>query len=398
MAGLSDTWAMGGLSNQMAAAGRPFVRPDQPFRRDPAKSFTLPARYYTSSEVDADESSAIFGRSWVYVGHRSQVAEPGRYLTATVHDQEVLVTADDDGELRAFYNVCRHRGHELVQGQGRARALTCPYHAWVYGLDGLLRTARSTKDLEGFDRCDFALSPVRLEELCGLLFVNLDPDAVPLATQAAGLEDEIRHFCPEIDSVAFAQRDTYDVACNWKTLIDNFLECYHCAPAHRDFVDLVDMPSYRSTIRGIYSSHVSNAARTTESSAYSFEPGDVEFGYAGWFLWPNLTIWIYPGDAHVSVLQMLPVPGAPEQAVEYQDWFCPGGSPTPQLKEAMVYQKDVLQPEDIGLCESVQRGLRSNAYNQGRFVVDGDRTELSEHAVHHFQLMVAEALGHEIVD
>ncbi len=374
------------------------ARPDQPFRRDPARSFTLPARFYTSVEADRREKDAIFDRSWFYVGHRSQVADPGSYLTATVYDQEVMVTCDDSGERRAFYNVCRHRGHQLVQGSGQSRALTCPYHAWVYGLDGSLRTARNTAELDGFDRCDFGLVPVGLEDLCGFLFVNLDPSARPLSEQAPELEDELRHFCPEIDSVSFAQRDSYEVGCNWKTLIDNFLECYHCAPAHRDFVDLVDMGSYRSRVKGIYSNHVSNAARTNESSAYSFEPGSVDFGYAGWFLWPNLTIWIYPGDAHVSLLQMLPVPGQPERAIEYQDWFCPGGSPTPQLKEAMVYQKDVLQPEDIGLCESVQRGLRSNGYNQGRFVVDGDLTELSEHTVHHFQLMVAEAMGHPIVD
>lgn len=370
--------------------------PDRPFGRDPARSFTLPARYYTSAEVHRQEKGAIFGRSWFYVGHRSQLNESGRYLTASVFDQEVLVTCDDEHGLNAFYNVCKHRGHELVQGSGKARALTCPYHAWVYGLDGSLRQARNSGQLEGFDRCDFALSEVRVEELCGFVFVNLDPDAVALAKQAPGLEEELRFYCPEIDSIGLAQRDTFAVACNWKTLVDNFLECYHCAPAHRDFVDLVDMASYRSEAKGIYSSHISNVACTADSSAYSFTPGAVEFGFAGWFLWPNLTIWIYPGDANVSVLQMLPVPGHPERCVEYQDWFCPGGRPTPQLTEAMIYQKDVLQPEDIGLCESVQKGLRSDGYNQGRFVIDKDRTVLSEHTVHHFQLMVAEALGHPV--
>ncbi len=368
---------------------------DRPFRRDPARSFTLPARFYTSTEILNDEKPAIFDRSWFYVGHRSQVAESGDYLTATVFDQEILIT-NDGGSLNGFYNVCKHRGHELVQGTGRARALTCPYHAWVYRLDGTLAQARNTAELDDFDRCDFSLSPVRVEELCGFVFVNLDPNATPLAEQTAGLEAELRHYCPEIDTIAFAQRDTFDVACNWKTLIDNFLECYHCAPAHRDFVDLVDMASYRSRINGIYSNHISNAARTTDSSAYSFDPGSVNFGFAGWYLWPNLSIWIYPGDANVSMLQMLPVPGQPERCIEYQDWYCVGGQPTAQLAEAMAYQKDVLQPEDIGLCESVQKGLRSHGYNQGRFVIDEDRTELSEHTVHHFQLMVAEALGHPI--
>ena len=134
--------------------------------------------------------------------------------------------------------------------------------------------------------------------------------------------------------------------------------------------------------------------RTTNSNAFSFEPGEVDFGYAGFFVWPNFSIWIYPGEANLSVLQMNPI--APERTIEYQDWFTPGGTLSKQLKEAVDYQKDVLQPEDIGLCESVQRGLQSKGYNQGRFIVDEGKTELSEHAVHHFQAMVAEALGSQL--
>jgi len=367
---------------------------DRPFRRNPAESFTLPARYYTDPSVHRAERTAIFEQSWFYVGHVSQVASTGDYLTATVYDQDILVTRDNSDAINAFHNVCKHRGHSLVQGRGRVKALTCPYHAWVYGLDGALKHSRNTGDLAGFDRCDFALSQVQVESLCGFLFVNLDPEASSLASQAPGLEDELRHYCPEIDKIEFARRDVFDVAANWKTMVDNFLECYHCAPAHRDFVDLVDMPSYRSVVHRMYSSHVSDGLPTEGNSAYQFTKGKVDFSYAGWFLWPNLTIWIYPGDAHVSVLQMLPTEA--ERCIEYQDWFCPTGRPTAQLESAMEYQRDVLQPEDVGLCESVQRGLRSNGYNQGRFVVDDRRSELSEHAVHHFQLMVADALGVEV--
>ena len=150
------------------------------------------------------------------------------------------------------------------------------------------------------------------------------------------------------------------------------------------------MESYRSKVNGIYSSHVSGAANSTDNSAYKFEKGDVDFGFAGWYLWPNLTIWAYPGEANLSVLQMNPA--GTEQTVEYQDWFARSATPNAQLRDAMDYQKDVLQPEDISLCESVHRGLQSRGYNQGRFVVDSEQSELSEHAVHHFQMMVADAL------
>jgi choline monooxygenase len=242
-----------------------------------------------------------------------------------------------------------------------------------------------------FDKCKFSLKPVQVEVFCGLVFVNLDADAMPLKVQAADLETEIREFCPRVDEVEFAQRDDYNVASNWKVMVDNFLECYHCHPAHKDFVNLVDMKSYRSRVNDIYSSHISNAAATTESSAYHFEKGEVDFGYAGWFLWPNLTIWIYPGDPNISTLQM--IPNGAGGTIEHQDWYLPNPEPTRQQRDAMDYQRDVLQPEDVSLCESVHRGLQSKGYNQGRFVVDPERSELSEHAVHHFQQMYVDAMG-----
>lgn len=175
-------------------------------------------------------------------------------------------------------------------------------------------------------------------------------------------------------------------------MVDNFLECYHCHVAHKDFVDLVDMPSYRSKTHAIYSSHVSMGIPDANNKAFKLEDTQsLEFGYAAWFLWPNLTIWAYPGEPNLSILQM--VPNGTGHTIEYQDWFLPTEAPSPQLREAMDYQRDVLQPEDIRLCESVQRGLKSKGYNQGRFMVDSNRSELSEHAVHHFQRLVVDALG-----
>ncbi len=364
---------------------------DLPFAADPSVSFTMPARYYTSAETYELEKAAIFYKSWHYAGHVSQVSENGSYFTTSIHEQNIFVSRGRDGELRAFYNVCAHRGHELLTGAGKKAVITCPYHAWAFDFEGKLIAARNSENVAGFNKCDFSLKQVRLEVFCGLIMLNLDPDAMPFSEQFDGLEDEIRQYMPSVDKLSFAQRDTFDVKSNWKVLVDNFLECYHCAPAHKDFVDLVDMNSYRTITHKRYSSQCAAAPRTTNSKAYSFQPGEVDFGYAGFFVWPNFTIWIYPGEPNLSVLQMNPA--EPARTIEYQDWFTPGGKLTPQLKEAADYQKDVLQPEDIGLCESVQRGLASKGYNQGRFIVDHGKTELSEHAVHHFQTMVMNALG-----
>ncbi|MEM7073700.1 MAG: aromatic ring-hydroxylating dioxygenase subunit alpha [Pseudomonadota bacterium] len=364
---------------------------DAPFRTDPKQSYTLPARFYHDRDIWEAEKATIFYRSWYYAGHASQVAEAGQYLTVRIHEQNVFVARSRSGELNAFHNVCPHRGHELVSGTGRKNVITCPYHAWAFDFDGVLRSARNTENVSGFRKEEFSLKPVRVEVFCGLVLVNLDPDAAPFAEQMGDLEQEIRRYVPSVDDLQFAQRDTYDVAANWKVLVDNFLECYHCAPAHKDFVDLVDMNSYRTITCGLYSSQCAGQPRSLNAKAYSFQPGDVDFGYAGWFVWPNFTIWAYPGEANLSVLQMNP--DAPERCVEFQDWFVKDGKVTTQLRDAINYQIDVLQPEDIGLCESVQKGLKSSGYNQGRFVVDEGLTELSEHAVHHFQKLVANALG-----
>ena len=367
---------------------------DSPFDGDAEQSFTIPARYYLDADILEQEKEAIFYRNWWYSGHQSQLTEPGCYLTVQVCEQNIIVIRDKSGELKAYYNVCQHRGHELLFGSGKVRTITCPYHAWSYDFDGDLKAARNTEKMVNFDKCQFSLKPVQVEVFCGLVFVNLDPEAIPLQIQAAGLETEIREFCPRVDEVIFAQRDDYAVASNWKVMVDNFLECYHCHPAHKDFVNMVDMSSYRSKVNGIYSSHISNMVATTESSAYHFEKGEVDFGYAGWFLWPNLTIWIYPGEPNISTLQM--IPNGAGQTIEHQDWYLPNPEPTRQQRDAMDYQRDVLQPEDVRLCESVTRGLQSKGYNQGRFVVDPERSELSEHAVHHFQQMYVDAMDSDI--
>lgn len=378
----------------MSVVELPSESRDIPFDTNPEKSYTIPARRYLDADILVQEKEAIFYRNWWYVGHQSQLPDPGCYLTVDVCEQNIIVIRDKSGELNGYYNVCQHRGHELLSGSGKVRTITCPYHAWSYGFDGELKAARNTEKMVDFDRCKFSLKPVQVEVFCGLLFVNLDLEAEPLKQQTGDLENEIRHFCPRIDEVKFAQRDHYDVASNWKVLVENFLECYHCQPAHKDFVNLVDMDSYRTKVHGIYSSQISGAARTTESSAYHFEKGEVDFGYAGWFLWPNLTIWIYPGEPNISTLQI--IPDGVGRTIEYQDWYLPNPEPTQQQRDAMVYQKDVLQPEDVSLCESVYRGLQSKGYNQGRFVVDPERSELSEHAVHHFQQLYVDTMAGKI--
>ncbi len=363
---------------------------ERPFSDNPATSFTIPASWYYDPDIYDREKYDIFYRQWHYACHASQVAESGAYFTTQIIDQNIFVVRGDDGEIRGFHNVCQHRGHELVNGTGRSRLIVCPYHAWSYKTDGTLAKARNTDTSPGFKACEFSLKPVRVEVFLGMVFINCDPDAKPFAEMMTGLKEEILSYVPEADSLVYSDRRQYDVDSNWKIMIDNFLECYHCHTAHRDFVDLVNMDAYEAKTHQWWSSQCSRGTVNAQSSAYQVN-ADVDFSYAGWFIWPNTTLWAMPGEPNLSVLQMNPA--GTEKTLEYLDVFTMSAELSPEMRDACTYLDDVLQPEDIGLCESVQRGLKSIGYNQGRFVVDENHSGLSEHGVHHFQQLVRDALS-----
>ena len=352
--------------------------------RDAGKSYTLPSYLYTSEAVFDREKAEIFSRSWTFACHRSQVAAPGDYFRLDVGGEEILVVRGKDDVLRAFYNVCLHRAHTLVQNDsGSISLITCPYHAWTYRLDGTLAVARNVENVKEFDKCDFKLREARVEDFGGLIFVNLDEAAPNLASQAPDLLRALQDWCPELQNLKFSKRATWDIRCNWKTAIENFSECYHCSTAHPAFVDFVDMSTYSVTTHDIWNVHVSKTG-PLEDSPYDYASADGRTPeYIGIFLWPNHTLWIMPGSGNISLLCMQPT--GPEECREVMDYYFMDPVPTAAEAESMAYLRDVLQPEDIGLCERVQKGLRSRSYSVGRLIVDELRSGISEHGVHHFQ-------------
>lgn len=360
------------------------------FHADPQQSFTLPARYYTDPAIQAWEREAIFAHSWCYAGHLSHLRNVGDYITCDIGGQNILVIRGKDLALRAFYNVCQHRAHELARGRGNAKILVCPYHAWTYQPDGQLRSARGSENLPHFDKDAFCLKSVQVESMAGFVFVNLDPHASSLKEQSGDLEAEIRAYCPEIDRLVLSRTMTYDLAGNWKNSVDNFLECYHCHVAHSDFCDLVDMKSYRSILHDIYSSHCGRS-RLADSRAYKYSGDERAMKFGSWLLWPNLSIEVFPGAPNVNIFHH--VPTGPETTRHVFEFYFASAIPSPEQEDAIRYIDEILQVEDIALVESVQRGLNSRGYNQGRFIVDDGRTDMSEHAVHHFHNLVIEALG-----
>ena len=354
---------------------------------EPARSFSLRAEAYTDPRWNGFERGAIFARSWQWACHVEKVRAPGSYIALEVAGQPVCILRDRKGKLRAFYNVCKHRGHELLQGEGETTRITCPYHAWTYDLTGRLVRAPHTEGLADFEPRDISLDSVQVEEFGGFVYINLDPGARPLAEQSGDLAAEITHWAPGVEQLTFSHRLTYNITSDWKIVVDNFLECYHCPIAHKDFCTLVDMDTYKVTTHGIYSSHMAEAGKTT-NTAYSVDEATVT-DHAVWWLWPNTCLMRYPGRGNFIVMQIIPV--GPERTLETYDFFFETAEPTEAEREAIRYIDEVLQVEDIALVESVQRGMNTPAFTQGRIVYDPPGSGKSEHAVHHFHGLVLDA-------
>lgn len=347
---------------------------------------SLRAEAYVDPAWQDADTKAIFARTWQWVCHVEKLSHSGSYVATEVAGMPIVIVRDRGGDLRAFYNVCKHRAHELLSGAGKVRSIVCPYHAWSYDLSGQLRGARFTESMETFDKSQICLDQVQVEEFCGFVYVNLDPTAPSLRQQAPDLAAEIEEWAPDVARLTHAKRLTFDVNTNWKNVIDNFLECYHCHVAHKEFVDLVDMDTYWVETHGIWSSHFAKAG-THENVAYDVADAEVR-QHAVWWLFPNTCLLRYPGRSNFMVFQSLPA--GPERTLETWDFYFD----TPELTEAdqdsARYIKDVLQVQDIAIVESVQRGMRTPAFNQGRIVYDAAKG-ISEHGVHHFHGLIIDA-------
>lgn len=357
------------------------------YHSDPARSMSLRAEAYVDPQWVRVDREAIFARTWQWVCHVEKLRRPGDYVATTVAEMPVLVVRDRDGGLRAFYNVCKHRAHELLSGSGSVNAIMCPYHAWTYGLDGRLKGARHAHRMDTFDKSEICLDAIGVEEFGGFVYVNLDPEAPSLGAQAPDLAADIARWAPDVTELTHAKRLTYDVRTNWKNVIDNFLECYHCHIAHQEFVDLVDMETYEVKTHGIWSSHFAEAGKH-ENSAYDISAARIT-QHAVWWLWPNTCLLRYPGRGNFMVFQV--IPAGVDRTLETWDFFLESTELTEGERQSVRYIDEVLQQQDIDLVESVQRGMSTPAFDQGRIVYNPDGEGLSEQGVHHFHGLILDA-------
>ncbi len=343
-----------------------------PYRFDQRLAFaaTLPSCYYTDPTVLTDENRKIFGRSWQLAGRSEQVREPGQYFTAVIGGEPVLVTRSADGVLRAMSNVCRHRAGPVAKGEGQRSSIQCRYHGWTYSLDGRLLGTPEMEGIECFDRDSVILPPFHADEWNGLVFVNLDPAAQPLREAFGALDREM----PQGDFSGFrlAARKDWEIACNWKVYVDNYLEGYHIPIVHPGLFRELDYPNYWTETRDVYSIQHAPTRR-----------GGAEVRY--FWIYPNLMLNVYPDNFSTNLI----VPLGHERTLTVFEWFFRQAD-AGRLTET-ISCSDEIQLEDIEICEAVQRGLRSATYTSGRY------SPLRENGVHHFHALYAEAMGVEVL-
>ena len=310
---------------------------------------TLPSRFYRDAPVLDDENRSLFAKTWQLAGRAEQVREAGMFFTTTIANEPLLVVRGSDGELRAMSNVCRHRAGPVASGAGKRPVLQCGYHGWTYGLDGRLLTTPEMDGVESFDRESCALPRFRIESWNDLLFVNFDRYAPAL-----------RDVMPDVDGFGgftLAARKEWEIACNWKVYVDNYLEGYHIPIVHPSLFRELDYPNYRTETRRWYS--IQHAPlRRPERIRTTGSGDDAKY----FWVFPNLMLNVYPDNFSTNLI----VPLGSHRTLTIFEWFFRDPARAEREIADTIAFSDEIQIEDIAICEAVQRGLASSTYDRGR--------------------------------
>lgn len=344
----------------------------------------LPGHAYTDPAVLQHELISVFAASWQLVGHVGQVPTDGDFFTATVGDQAILVLRSK-GEVLALYNVCQHRGHELLTPEsGHVRQIVCPYHAWTYDLDGRLLHAR------GSDVSGLRVPSLRVEIMSGFVFVNEAAEAVSLEDYVPGVAQELAALAPDGADRVLTHTNATVVECNWKLAVENYNECYHCPNVHRAFTTgVVAKDSYR--IRSI--GHcVRHTAVATTRPAYRREQDDDSYG--SFYIWPASSIQVYPGRV-LNTFRWVPL--AVDRTLLIRQWWFAGPTASQAEQEIIDLDWNTTVAEDLLLLASVQRGMQSRGFRPGPLVLDpsGVADTRSENPVLHLQGLLRSGTGQE---
>jgi choline monooxygenase len=339
------------------------------------RASTIPAPWYFDSRIAILEHASVFSSTWQAVGRVDQVREKGSYFTAEVAGEPLVVVRGEDGELRAFFNVCRHHAAAVVtEAQGCAKQFRCPYHGWTYGNDGALKGMVEFEGVCNFERADNGLVPTRVDVWENFVFVNLDGRAMPLQEFLGDVVDLVAPLQLK-NNMHFFDRRIYTLNCNWKVYVDNYLDGgYHVPHAHKGLSSIIEYTKY--TIEN-FDRACLQSSPLSSSGASETSIGNTRQGRA-FYLWiyPNFMINAYQGVMDTNLV--LPL-GVDKCAVVFDYYFSDVSASAEKHNRESIAVSEKVQDEDVAICDAVQRGLGSRAYVAGRLSV---RREAGEHLFH----------------
>ncbi len=346
---------------------------------DLATARALPPEAYTDPAVAALEARRVFARSWQPVARLEQLASTGAYVTTELAGEPLLIVRDGDA-LRGYFNVCPHRAGPLARGCGQRQSIQCGYHGWTFRLDGGLLRAPGCGGDDGVDLADVRLVPVEVARWGPLVLAAIDP-TVPAETWLAGI-------AAPAASLRWVMRRDYELACNWKVYVDNYLEGYHIPIVHPELYAELDHAAYRTeTDRWWSRQHAPLRPLAGDAADRRYHP-DQQADADALYYWafPGLMLNIYQGQLQTNVV----VPLAPDRTRVTFEWFAatpPADPATDETWRRLVDFSDLLQEQDTMICTTVQRNLGSRGAQRGRYAPRHER------GVHHFHRLLAEALA-----
>ncbi|MBD3896177.1 aromatic ring-hydroxylating dioxygenase subunit alpha [Halomonas sp. ML-15] len=361
---------------------------------------TLPSRYFHDEAIFAEERERIFMQAWHFGCHVNELGEAGAFVVRDIFQQSVILMRDRQGEIHAFHNVCQHRGNRLLsetRGVNKG-VIRCAYHSWCYGQDGALRSAPRSERLAGFDKTQHTIPPVRMEIFADCVFFNFAPDAPSMQTLFPGADQAMREAIPDLDKMQLVEEDDVIVPANWKVIMDNSIEGYHfqlSGPCHVDLAALIDFAGYRLRQFDHWWTYGAPPNPDTTQAygkplARRPESGD---GFFNIGIWPHNTFYQFPFTQCLGTFMMIPLDS--ERSLLRFGYYS-AQQPISEVSRASIeWMSNDLGPEDIELNVTVQQGLHSLGYNQGRYMIDAERSNESEHLVHHFHRLVFRALHPE---
>lgn len=359
---------------------------NESFQPEVASAQTLDASWYLDPQVFEREQDAIFARTWQAVARTDELAKPGDYLTSEAAGEPIVLTRDQTGKLRAYYNVCPHRAGVVARGKGNRKSFQCLYHGWTFNHDGQLLRAPGMEETPSFEPSCFSLHEIRTETWGPYVFINLDDDAPALAAMWG--DEFTRVSGIRWDGWTLVERCEYLINCNWKVYLDNYAEGYHVPMAHPGLNREMNLDEYYVDTYRFFSIQwvpVKPANQGNQNKRRYVNPlPEDKIRYHVMF--PNFMIDEYPDNLSVNIVR----PQGHDKTLLTFEWYFKHDIDQAGM-ETMVKFADEVQYEDIEICEYVQQGLKSRSYNRGRF------SARHENGVHHFQSLVHEYLNNDVI-